>query len=484
MVISALRDADGIGHPARLLWLLGAIPLVPFLFLGYFGDDWAALDSFGPGGWGLVLQQLAPHGGEFYRPLGFVFLQLEIIVSTGLPMINHLIHLGLFVFAAWLTGVLAERIVRKPVAPWVAILALVYPGRIEAGMWMIAIFDLLAMILVLIGLILFLSPREKDRWMLMAILAFLAPAAKEVGFSLPLVVTAWWALGLVRGPCTKLRLMAAWAGTAAAAGLRLAAFGGVGGYTGIDVFDKAVANLKLLPTVTSSALFAPVNTSLGVTAYLIAAICASAVVGVAVGWLRNHDLRGSKKLAAAGGTIMLLTLLPALPFLNRDVVWNHSRFMSLPAVGIVLIVSALLIHDGGIRRAASWAFALVWSVATVFNLIPWFEGARAQEVIFEGIEAATREPGPHTVWLDGPIGGFSGNHLFGGHLEFALRVRFPGRDIDSDSRFLQRLQGREQGPPMWWRGTLHVLRFARDPPRLRFIATRPAIESALPSEEQ
>jgi hypothetical protein len=478
LVMLSRQDGGWFRQQKKSLWLLGLIPLLPVLFLGFFGDDWVALDSYGPGGWELAFDQLAPRGGEFYRPLGFFLLQLEIVVTAGNPAIIHGIHLALFTFAAWLTGVLAQRIARASIGPWVAMLALVYPGRIEAGMWMIAIFDLLAMILVVIGLILFVAPEDRDSRAAIMLVAFLAPAAKEVGFVLPLVMMAWSVLGVTPGSSTRRRITAAWIGAGAAVGLRLAAFGGIGGYTGVDVFQQAAYRSMLLPKVVMSALFAPVNTSLGPPAILIGGISACVICGAAIGLARCRERRGSRQLAVAGGTLALITLLPALPFLNQHVVWNHSRFMALPAVGVVLVVSALLICGDGVRRGAFWSIFGVWSVVTVLNLTPWFEGAKAQAVILDKIEITTQPTGHHTIWLDGPIGGFSGNHLFGGHLPSALRVRFPDRDIDSDSRFFQRLQGREQGPPDKWRGTLHVLKFVRTPPQLKEIGTYPPEASA------
>jgi len=441
------------------------------LFLGFFGDDWVALDLYGPGSWGPVVKQLAPGSGEFYRPLGFFLLHAELVLTSANPIVVHALHLGLFALAAWMTGRLAESVAGVPVGPWVAALALVYPGRIEVAMWMIAIFDLVVLILVLLGLLLFIERRERTVWPVIAVVAFMAPAAKEVGFVLPVIMTVWWAVGLVPDRRAGRRVLFAWGGAAAAVVLRLAAFGGVGGYTGVNVGEQALVRLSMVPRVALSALLAPVCLSFGIVSMVAALICAGAVIVAAVGAFRRPGRFAGLRLVMAGGSLFFLTLLPAVPFLNPNVVWFHSRLMGLPAVGVVLTVAGLLVRGEGVRRISFALVVGVWSLVTVFNLVPWFQGARAQEVILRGIESVTREPGPHTVWLDGPIGGFSGNHLLGGHLGTALKVRFPNRDIDSDSRFFQQLQGREQGPPRQWRGTLHVLRFSRRPPRLTEVPT-------------
>jgi hypothetical protein len=343
----------------------------------------------------------------------------------------------------------------------------------EVVAWMIAIFDLLALLLVLVGLILFLARVNTARLVGVFVVAFLAPAAKEVGFVLPLVVTVWWALGIRPDQPGKRSLVAAWAGAGAAALLRITVFGGIGGYSGVDISRQLVERAPMLPKVALSAVFAPVNASLGWTSLVLTVLSACAVLLAAFGLRARDDIHPAKRLAAAGGTLAFISLLPALPYLNENVVWNHSRFMALPATGVVLMVSALLAAGAGFRRFALWSVLVVWSVATVFNLIPWIQGAQAREVIFDGIESVTREPGVHTIWLDGPIGGFSGNHLFGGHLPHALKVRLPDRMIDSDSRFLQRLEGRPQRPPQEWRGTLYEMRFYRKPLRLAVVATRP-----------
>ena len=215
-------------------------------------------------------------------------------------------------------------------------------------------------------------------------------------------------------------------------------------------------------------------------------------------WLARATAEGSEVLGAVAGTqwwqafiglipgsmgetSALLCLIGAVFLIATGI--GSWRTMSGVVIGSALLATLLNLIGSDTNPAFGIPFAWHavlggWAFGTVFNLLPWFQGARAQEVIFEGIESVTREPGPHTIWLDGPIGGFSGNHLFGGHLPHALKVRLPDRVIDSDSRFFQRLQGRPQGPPKKWRGTLHEMKFIRSPPRLAVVATRPQAEPA------
>ncbi len=458
-------DAPGRGW-GRRLWPAAAIPLLSALWIGFLGDDLAARTLLGAGRWSFTRESLAPHGGEFYRPLGVLWLQLEWLVTGGNPVLLHALHLVLFGVAAWQTGRLARRLGLS--IPWeaVAALALAWPGRLEAAVWLLGGFDLQALVLVQAGMLAFLG--ERRRWTLpvLAALGFLAPAAKEVGYGLPVVLSLWWLAGIGRSPGSPARLVSAWAGAAAAVVLRLAAFGGIGGYEGTSLAGAA-GRLSLVPGVLAKALFWPVNPGMGAWSLLAGAACAVAGASALGAALAGPRRPGIPRVLAAGTVVFVVFLLPAVAYLNPNVTWYHSRYLALPGVGLVLAAAGALESAGRRWKIVLGALLVAWFLGSSVNVVPWTRAARARDAILSGIERVTRGPGPHTVWLDGPIGHLGGVHLVGGFLPFLLREELPDREIHSDSRFLQRLQGRPQGPPERWEGTLHVLRF--DP-------TRPLLE--------
>ncbi len=452
--------------PLRWAWLLALAPLLPGLGVGFLGDDLAARALLGSGRWRFVLESLAPHGGEFYRPLGILWLQLEMLATGSNPWLLHGLHLAIFAVAAWQTGRLAVRLGFSGAWATVAALAVLYPGRLEASVWLLGVFDLLALVLVQAALLIFLGASR--RWAVPALvaLAFLAPAAKEVGYALAPVSTLWWLWGIGRGSGSPGRLGAVWSGAGAAVLLRLAAFGGVGGYEGTSL-ASAVAKLRLVPGVLARAFFWPVNPAMGPWSVAAGTICVlGGVVAVGFAVARAGRDPGVRRLLLAGSAVTVLFLLPAVPYLNPSLTWYHSRYLTIPAVGIVLVAAAALQGAGARSRLAGGLLVVGWCLATAVNVVPWVRAARARDAILEGIERVTREPGAHTVWIDGPIGHLQGAHLVGGFLPFLLQEELPGREIHSDSRFLQRLQRRPQGPPEGGRGTLHVLQFRPDPPML------------------
>lgn len=466
------------------VWILAMAPLLPVVGLGFLGDDLAARAVLGPEHWPFVWECFVPHGGEFYRPLGFLWLQLEMVLTMETAWLIHGVHLALFVVAGWQTGRLAERLTGMQIGAWVAALALVYPGRLESSTWIIAIFDLTALLAVQLGLLMYLEEDERPRWWLMAAIGFLAPAFKEVGYAFAPVLTAWWFLGIGRSSARGRRVFAAWTGAAFSMVVRFVAFGGIGGYEGTSLAG-ALQRVKVLPEVLVKALLCPVNPSMGRWSLIICWTCVLVGLVAVIVVLRHWRAGGSAtRLVVAGLSLTLGALLPAFPYLRADVLWSHSRFMTLPAVGIVLLVSAGLLGERRSHLALFSALVLCWSVATTLNVWPWLQAAQARDVILEGVGVVSESPGPHTIWVDGPIGHLDGAHLIGGFLPFALEVEFPGREIDTDSRFLQRLQGRDQKPPDDWRGTLHLMEFSRQPLKMLEIKTKPESRTHTPGSQE
>lgn len=464
----------------RELLALGAAmaPLLPALTVGFLLDDFVALVHARDGGWSWVLGMFAPSGEEFLRPLAYPVFHLEGLVTGWSPVAMHAVHLGLFGVAAWLAGRLAIRLGAKPPASWAAVFALLYPGRHETYTWLAALFDLLALILVTAGLLAALRARERDgpRPLLpVAALAALAPLAKEVGFVVPLAVATWEAAGVLP-PARRSRrvavVAAASAGAALAVAYRFAALGGVGGYAGTSV-GGAVERLAVVPRVLWNMAAIPVNPAYGWLSTAVGAACVVAFTASLAASARRGG-RDAIRLAAAGGSLALLGLLPALPYLAADVVHHHSRYLSIAGLGVALAASAVPSAGGRLARAGAGLLVAAWAGATMLNLQPWREAARGRDAILGGIEAATREQGEHVVWVAGEINEWRGAHVLGGDLGYALEWELPERRIAADSEFFQAYQGRPVLPPEIGPGArLHLFRYDPFPPRLETLGGLP-----------
>lgn len=463
--------------PRRDRLALGAAlaPLLPALTVGFLLDDFVGLVQARDGGWGWVLGKFAPRGEEFLRPVAYPVFMLEGLATGWHPVAMHAVHLCLFGVAAWLAGRLAVRLGAKASADWAAAFALLYPGRHETYTWLAGLFDLLALLLVTAGLLAALRARQRDAApsvLPVAALAFLAPLAKEVGFVLPLVLAVWEVAGALP-PARRSRraavVVAAASGAALAFAYRLAVLGAVGGYAGTGVAGAA-HRLALLPEILFRMTVLPVNPAYGRLSTLLGAACIVTFATALVAGLRGGG-RDALRVLAAGGTLAVLGLLPALPYLATDVVHHHSRYLSIAALGIALAASALPSASGRLARPATGLLLAVWAGVTVLNLQPWREAARARDAILGGIEAATREPGEHVVWVAGEINEWRGAHVLGGDLGFAVEWEFPDRRITADSEFFQAFQRRPVSPPEVGPAVrLHLFRFEPLPPRLEALA--------------
>ncbi len=450
-------------------------PLLQALTVGFLLDDFVGLVQARDGGWGWVLGKFAPSGEEFLRPLAYPVFLLEGLTTGWNSVAMHAVHLGLFALAAWLAGRLAVRLGAKQSARWTVAFALLYPGRHETYAWIAGLFDLLALLLITAGLLASLRARERDdapSLLAVAVLAALAPLAKEVGFVLPLVLATWEVAGVLPQVRPKRRaavVVAASAGAAVAFAYRIAVLGGIGGYAGTSAAG-AVDRLAIVPEILWRMTALPVNPAYGWLSTAIGAACIVALA-VALGAGFRRGGRAALRLLAAGGSLALLGLLPALPYLAVDVVHHHSRYLSVAGLGLALAAASLPSVGGRLARGAAGLLLAAWAGATVLNLQPWREAGRARDAILGGIEAATREPAEHVVWVAGEINEWGGAHLLGGDLGYAAKWQFPERSITTDSEFLQNFQGRPVSPQEIGPGAhLHLFRFVSSPPRLEALA--------------
>jgi hypothetical protein len=362
----------------------------------------------------------------------------------------------------------------------VAALALLYPGRIEVVAWTAAIFDLLALLLTSAALLLATSrgwDRRPARALWLAAICFLAPLAKESAYAIPIALLVWEALGVLSPATPFMRLIRCGSGLAGAAlafGYRILALGGIGGYAGTSI-AAAVSRAKSLPEMVARTVFVPVNPTYGMASRLLAGLCIAAV-GAALGGLFFREGRRAVRPVTAGLVLAVCGLLPAMPYLNPiDLVWSHSRFVTITGMGVALATGIALAAAPPRWTKFVGVFLLsVWAATTVLNELPWLGAGRCRDAILAGVELATRGPGVHSVWVAGDIDEYRGARLLGGDLAEAVKLEMPNRSIHVDSEFLQRWQQRPVGPPKAGPGeTLHVFEFDPSPPRLVAIGTWP-----------
>jgi hypothetical protein len=473
-------DARIEGRRFGRLWcLLPAVLLLPSLTIGFLQDDWVALDYLQDKGFGTVVEQFWPGSGEFYRPLGFAFLWIAHSLFGTHAAAWHALHLALFVAAAILTGRLAERTSGLPIGPWACALALVYPGRMELMVWLISIFDLLALIFVVCAALATLTWWERPtRGALVAVALCVTGAclSKEVGFSTPIVLGALVAVGEHRGITRWQRwapITVSIAIGAAAAVYRTAALGGVGGYAGTTL-ERALAGLTRLPATTAAALFAPVNPNFDAASVAIRGATIIAMTALLV-LVATSLLKDSRRRAAAGvgAAVILAGLLPVAPYLRPQMVFLHSRYLSLTGAGIA-IVAASAAGATPWRRLVPAVLLVTWSAASILNAVPWFRAAVYRDTIIAAVEEITRDAGHHVVWIKGPVHDTDGAHVLGGDIEHSIRVSYPDRSVIVDSAMMQRRQRRPVEPPTAREGdTIHILQVAADRRSVRVVPGPP-----------
>jgi hypothetical protein len=343
----------------------------------------------------------------------------------------------------------------------------------EIVAWIAAAFDLVALVLATVALLLATAPGWDSRrspavWL--AVVCFLAPFAKESAFAIPAVVATWELLGVLGPAPVRMRLLrcgSALAGACAAFALRLTVLGGIGGYAGTST-ASAASRLLALPEALGRVVLVPVNPTYSPASTLLAALCVVAVAAIAAGLLRAPAHAWTRPVMA-GLTLALLGLLPALPYLDaRVLVWRQSRFVAFAGLGVALAAASALAAIPRRRSAvAGGVLVAVWAGVTLLNELPWLGAARAREAMVAGIETATRAPGEHVVWVAGPIDDYRGAQLVGGRLQELVALDLPARHIRVDSEFLQRRQHRLVGPPTAGPGEIpHVLQFDPSPPQL------------------
>jgi hypothetical protein len=225
-------------------WLLpaGVVAVyLPTAFLNFSHHDWTQA-HIGAGVHGLRsigawFVNRAPDG--FYRPLGYFSLWLDYLLFRTAPVGYHLQNIALHALNAVLAARLYSKLGFARAGAIAALLFAVAPVCAEPVVWPAARYDLLATFFLLGALIAaadWLRQEQGGRWRLLcvALLTGAAILSKEVGYAAPLLVAAlafsrnFWSLPRRRSAAPL--LIATGAPAAIGIMVRLAVYGGLGGY--------------------------------------------------------------------------------------------------------------------------------------------------------------------------------------------------------------------------------------------------------------
>lgn len=425
--------------------LLPAALLLPSVGLGFFNDDFVALDRLGSlplTAWRAIA---VPEDFEFFRPLGLLTFRGCLALARANPTVMHGIHLAVFFFAAWLAGVLAGRLIGQEARWWGAALAVAYPGRLETAVWLAALFDLYALVFGTAALVV-AAGRWQRPWrsaVLVAALSATAVLYKESALALPLVVVGWQLLGIFPAGGQRvnlLRLSAVAVGSGAAFAARFPVLGSLGGYAGVGL-EKWWEGVAGVPELAWRLFFWPGNPFYPASQF-VNGLVAGVTVAVLGGWLRR---RAGWRLLVAGALLVVGGLLPVLGYVDPTrATYLQSRYLTLAAVGVVLLVV-----QRTAERPRVWGplLLLAWTAAAAVNLQPWLEARERREALLDAIEEATRGDGRHLVWVGGELDTWRGAQQLGGRVPLAVRLAWPDRQIGVVSAYDQRHRGEPPCPP-------------------------------------
>ena len=346
---------------------------LPFPFLADDYDHIPHAINATPAYLGALFTQ--PAADRFFRPMGFIAYAAEARIADFNRSDWHALAIALHTTISLLVYLFARRRKFPPLlAAAAALLFLLHGSRPEAVTWISAQFDLWAALFFLIALLSYESP-----WSLLALLAALL--SKESAYVYPLVLL--FMLWIDRVPREQWPRLAVppFVLTAAVFVYRWRLVGGIGGYRNIGSDQPYIFTFDFFRTTKSltmrlaAALDFPINWSHALEWWLIAALLAALVAGVALA-AGSVDRR---KLTFALGFV-LLAALPVHEFLGIGPDLEKSRVLYLPSVGFALLFATAL---EGVRPrvaiAAACAILAFHTAALEHNLRIWGSVAHLAE---------------------------------------------------------------------------------------------------------
>jgi hypothetical protein len=406
------------GRLCAAILLLAGLLLLPTLSLGHHSEGFY-FDLLARGlSWPEFLRASWPsHADVFIRPVAFLSWKLNASLGAGRAWTYHLVNIGLHLaVVALLLGLARDWSGQRRYAGGVALLYALFPAHATTVGWVVARFDLLA-ILAAVASLWLLQRILQDRGhpghaLGVALLLALGLLCKESIAALPLALSAWPFLQLAAplAPARKLAFRAiagAWGVLLGYLLLRLAILDQPWGYAQFDWVGTG-SPLEMLRS------FGPqlaANLVLPCSALRLGKLgvgCAAALVlVVTVAAIRE---RAARAALGAGLVLLASALAPVGSIVHWAVTENDWYYLSFPAIGVAWLLAApLLARDAARRRLG---YALVALLATLYAI--------ELEIQVGHWSSARRQVAEILRQLKGHTGNRAAVYVFG------PAIRFPG----------------------------------------------------------
>lgn len=377
-------DRPGRLRPAHVVGLLALTAAAYARTLNWYflSDDFVLLKHAESAWLNAGARFLVAGGDAFYRPAGYLVLGLTFPWAGTDPALWRAAGVAIHAVNGVLVLALASRIGLSRMGAWIAAAAFAIHGtRPESVIWLAGRFDLMATMLVLLGLLAFMRG-----WHIAALSAMtLAILSKESAYAFPLLLLLF--------ERKRIRVLAPYFAVAAAlAGWRLVLFHGIGGYSAGP--PSIVAAAKALLIRLWAVLFFPVNWTLG-TSWPLAAALAVYIAALAI--LFTARLSRSSLCLAIG--FALIGALPALQQLAIGADLQKSRVFYLPSVGFCLLIGTAAANLKPWFGCATAAAVLVFQFTALWhNANGWRDASiKAHDVCAEAARSGILRPQPASV---------------------------------------------------------------------------------------
>jgi hypothetical protein len=354
------------------------------------------------------------HGsqGSFYRPLGVFSFWLICRVDGFNPSAYHLVQLTLYALAIWMVYRIARKLLPSEVAAFAgALLWALHPLHVEAVAWASAIPDIECGLFCLLGFWFFLraeeqSPATLRRHVLAAAVFLPALFCKELAFTFPLLVLAyWWCFPRESWLRRALHWVPYVAAVAIAAAVRVAVMGHFSDRSLVRGFNPQVAGAAVgLLGQHAKLFFWPVHLS-GFRDFRLAESLHSPWPWVALVILGLAVL-GRKRDPLLTFLVLwwFVMLMPCIDYRQLSYPLVEDQFSYLPSVGLCLALAYVGLvrvprrfpdlHPVPVVAGVLTVVGIFWAIQTVRAVPHW----RDNDVLYDYALRVSPEAAPAHVF--------------------------------------------------------------------------------------